>query len=122
MPGFERGKILIRVAELMERDIDQLASLEALDNGKTFKVAKGVDVSRVLLSFILPASNRVTGGGAHGLRCRSPSLRRCLGTMEVGPTRSRAKRSKLQRPNSAYTVHEPNGVCGQISECDCVAI
>ena len=45
MPGFERGKILIKVAELIERDIDILASIEALDNGKAFGAAKGFDVS-----------------------------------------------------------------------------
>ena len=44
VPGFERGKFLFKLAELMERDIDILASLEALDNGKTFATAKGFDV------------------------------------------------------------------------------
>jgi aldehyde dehydrogenase (NAD+) len=44
-PGFERGKLLIKIAELMERDLDILASIEALDNGKTFSVAKAFDVS-----------------------------------------------------------------------------
>lgn len=43
-PGFERGKYLIKIAELMERDLDILASIEALDNGKTFGVAKAFDV------------------------------------------------------------------------------
>jgi aldehyde dehydrogenase (NAD+) len=44
-PGNERGRLLLKIAELMERDVDQLASLEALDNGKAFSVAKGFDVS-----------------------------------------------------------------------------
>lgn len=44
-PGFKRGEVLIRVAELIERDLDILASLEALDNGKAFSVAKAFDVS-----------------------------------------------------------------------------
>lgn len=43
-PGFERGKYLIKIAELMERDLDILASIEALDNGKTYAVAKAFDV------------------------------------------------------------------------------
>lgn len=43
-PGFQRGEFLIKIAELMERDIDILASLEALDNGKTFAIAKAFDV------------------------------------------------------------------------------
>ena len=45
IPGFERGKYLIRIAELIERDIDILASIETLDNGKTFSVAKSFDVN-----------------------------------------------------------------------------
>jgi len=47
MPGFKRGEYLIKIAELMERDLDILASIEALDNGKAFSVAKGFDVSEL---------------------------------------------------------------------------
>lgn len=43
--AFQRGKILMKVADLIERDIDILASLETLDNGKAFSTAKGFDVS-----------------------------------------------------------------------------
>lgn len=32
-PGFQRGKLLMKLAELMERDQKELAALEALDNG-----------------------------------------------------------------------------------------
>lgn len=35
----------MKVATLIERDIDILASLETLDNGKTFAAGKGFDVS-----------------------------------------------------------------------------
>lgn len=45
-PGFERGRILTKIAELIERDLDILASIEALDNGKTFSAAKGFDVAQ----------------------------------------------------------------------------
>ena len=47
--GFKRGEFLIRIAELIERDIDIISSLEALDNGKTFSVAKGFDVGQLRL-------------------------------------------------------------------------
>lgn len=50
-PGFERGKFLIKIAELMERDLDILASIEALDNGKTFSAAKGFDVAEAAACF-----------------------------------------------------------------------
>jgi aldehyde dehydrogenase (NAD+) len=32
--GQERGKLLIRLAELIEENIDELAALESLDNGE----------------------------------------------------------------------------------------
>jgi aldehyde dehydrogenase (NAD+) len=35
---------LIRLAELIEEHADEIAALEALDNGKTFKDARGFDV------------------------------------------------------------------------------
>lgn len=40
----ERGKLLNRLADLMERDSDALADLEALDNGKSAEIAKEVDL------------------------------------------------------------------------------
>jgi len=33
-PGFQRGKLLIRWAELIEEHADELAAIESLDNGK----------------------------------------------------------------------------------------
>src|SRR4051794_31732362 len=44
LSGTARGKILIKVAELIEENVDELASLEALDNGKAFSIAKGFDI------------------------------------------------------------------------------
>lgn len=43
-PGAVRGKLLIRLAEIFERDINELSALEALNNGKTFAICKGFDV------------------------------------------------------------------------------
>ena len=37
----QRGKYLVRLADLFERDLDQLAAIEALDNGKALSMAKG---------------------------------------------------------------------------------
>ena len=36
-----RGKLLVNLANLMEKNTDLLASVEALDNGKAFTMAKG---------------------------------------------------------------------------------
>jgi aldehyde dehydrogenase (NAD+) len=41
----ERGRLLHKLADLMEKHADELAELESLDNGKPVKVAKTVDVA-----------------------------------------------------------------------------
>src|SRR6185369_13911779 len=42
----ERTKILLRVADLIDRDLEKLALAESIDNGKTVKLAKAVDIYR----------------------------------------------------------------------------
>ncbi len=51
MDASKRGKLLLKLADLMERDREQLAALETLDNGKNYKQAyaemgMGIDVIR----------------------------------------------------------------------------
>ena len=46
--GRERGAMMHRFADLIEKNIDELATLEALDNGKTFSLAKNVDIPLVV--------------------------------------------------------------------------
>jgi aldehyde dehydrogenase (NAD+) len=41
----QRGALLLRLADLIERNADELAALESLDNGKPVAVAKAVDVA-----------------------------------------------------------------------------
>ncbi|CAO3701745.1 hypothetical protein G6F70_005601 [Rhizopus microsporus] len=41
----ERGRLLNKLADLMERDKDELATLDAVDNGKSFVIARDVDVT-----------------------------------------------------------------------------
>src|SRR5580698_118358 len=40
MPASQRGRLLNRLADLMEEHADELARLESLDNGKPFSMAK----------------------------------------------------------------------------------
>src|ERR1035437_5264440 len=51
MPASERGKLLNRLAALMENYLEELAVLEALDNGKPYFVAKAVDVPLAIACF-----------------------------------------------------------------------
>ena len=86
-PGSRRGELLNKLADLIERDSDELAALEALDNGKTFKWAKGVDLSMSIDTI------RYYAGWADKIHGQ---------VVDSGP-------AKL-----AYTIREPVGVCGQI--------
>ena len=85
--GVQRSRYLAKLADLMERDIDVLSALEALDNGKTFGWAKRGDVS-------------------HSINC----IRYYAGWADkiLGQTIETSE-AKL-----VYTRHEPAGVVGQI--------
>jgi acyl-CoA reductase-like NAD-dependent aldehyde dehydrogenase len=87
-PAAERGRILNRLADLVEGAADELAQLEALDNGKPVKLARIVDVGQTV------AWLRHFAGWAERIRG------------EVIPVRT---------PDMhCYTRKEPVGVCGQI--------
>lgn len=45
MTPSERGKLIWRIGDLIEKYADELAELEALDNGKPFLVARAADVA-----------------------------------------------------------------------------
>jgi aldehyde dehydrogenase (NAD+) len=44
MSAAERGRLLNRLADLMEKHSDELAKLESLDNGKPYSMAKAADL------------------------------------------------------------------------------
>ena len=46
-----RGGLLLKLAALMERDKEQLAALDALDNGKPFAEALGIDLHLAIKCF-----------------------------------------------------------------------
>ena len=43
-PGSKRGELLYKLAELMEKNKEELAAIEALDNGKTYTWASAADI------------------------------------------------------------------------------
>jgi aldehyde dehydrogenase (NAD+) len=47
----ERGRLLHRLADLIETNADELAKLESLDNGKPVSVAKAVDVAATVACY-----------------------------------------------------------------------
>ena len=44
MSAAERGRLINRLADLMEKHADELATLESLDNGKPYHVAQAADL------------------------------------------------------------------------------
>ena len=86
MPGAKRGELLARLAQLVEDNIDAIASVEALDNGKTFFWAKS-DVQSVISCF------RYYAGWADKIQ---------------------GKTIETTEAQLVYTRHEPIGVVGQI--------
>jgi aldehyde dehydrogenase (NAD+) len=92
MTGYQRGQILYRLADLIEKNIEELARLEVMDNGKSWAEAIGADLPLVIQCY------RYYAGWAdkiHG-KLLSPG----------GPI--------AQNKHFAYQQYEPVGVVGQI--------
>jgi acyl-CoA reductase-like NAD-dependent aldehyde dehydrogenase len=88
LSAHERAKLMYRLAELVDGHAEELAELEALDNGKPAKIARFVDVD----------------SAAAQLRTFAGWCERIHG--EVLPVRAPQMH--------CYTRKEPVGVCGQI--------
>ncbi|EJD04639.1 NAD-dependent aldehyde dehydrogenase [Fomitiporia mediterranea MF3/22] len=86
-PGYERGKLLMKLATLMEEHHDELSALEALDNGKTFSWARNVDL---------------------------PGSIQCIRYYGGWADKNHGKVIETDEGKLAYTRHEPIGVVGQI--------
>jgi aldehyde dehydrogenase (NAD+) len=87
MSAAERGKLLYKLADLMEKHSDELARLEALDNGKPYAVAKAADLSLAVACY------RYYAGWADKVQ---------------------GKTIPIAGDYFCYTRHEPVGVVGQI--------
>src|SRR5580698_2183234 len=87
MSAAERGRLLNRLADLMERHADELAKLESLDNGKPYSVAKAADIPLSIACY------RYYAGWADKVQ---------------------GKTIPVAGDYFCYTRHEPVGVVGQI--------
>jgi len=88
--GCDRRDMLLKLADLVEKNRKQLAELESMDNGKPEHVADGVDIGFVIECYRYFAGMADKGGG-----------KVINTTRDTGGT-------------FAFTKHEPVGVCGQI--------
>jgi len=87
MAASERGRLLNKLADLIEKNADELARLEALDNGKPYQVAKTADLPLVIACY------RYYAGWADKIQ---------------------GKTIPIAGNYFCYTRHEPVGVVGQI--------
>ncbi|EIM91723.1 aldehyde dehydrogenase [Stereum hirsutum FP-91666 SS1] len=86
-PGSKRAALLNNLANLMEKHKDELAAIEALDNGKTFSWAKAADLTLGIdtIKYYAGWADKIQG-----------------------------KVIETTNDKLAYTRHEPIGVVGQI--------
>jgi aldehyde dehydrogenase (NAD+) len=87
MSGSQRGVLMNKLADLIEKNGDELAQLEALDNGKPYAVAKAADVPLTVACY------RYYAGWAD---------------------KNQGKTIPVNGNYFCYTKHEPVGVVGQI--------
>ena len=50
-PAAERSRILLRIADLIERDVEKLARAESIDTGKPLSLARTLDIPRAASNF-----------------------------------------------------------------------
>ncbi|HEY7303564.1 MAG TPA: aldehyde dehydrogenase family protein [Bryobacteraceae bacterium] len=87
MSASERGRLLNRLADLIEQNVEELATLESLDNGKPRHVARSADLPLVIACY------RYYAGWADKIQ---------------------GKTIPISGDYFCYTRHEPVGVVGQI--------
>jgi acyl-CoA reductase-like NAD-dependent aldehyde dehydrogenase len=88
MPASGRERLMQKLADLVDENADELAELEALDNGKPVTFARAIDVAAT------SGHLRYYGGW---------------------PTKIEGETIPVTWPNAfVYTLKEPVGVCGQI--------
>jgi acyl-CoA reductase-like NAD-dependent aldehyde dehydrogenase len=90
--GADRARLLLRVADLLERDAERLAWLESIDVGKPLTQASALDIPNTIATF-----------------------RHFAGWADKIPGSVIATNGYFGRPMHAYTVREPVGVVGAIT-------
>src|SRR3984957_921881 len=83
----ERGRLLYRLADLIEANAEELARIESLDSGKPLSIARSVDVAKTVACY------RYFAGWADKVQ---------------------GKTIPIDGDFFCYTRHEPIGVVGQI--------
>src|SRR5207237_9738102 len=80
----ERSRVMLNLADLIERNLDELARMEACDNGKPVSLAKMLDIPRAVANFRFFATAILHEASAAHLTDRAAlnyTLRRPLGVV-----------------------------------------
>nr|AWN56744.1 aldehyde dehydrogenase 2C4 [Crocus sativus] len=87
MSGYERGRIMMKFADLIEANIEELAALDTLDAGKLLTMGKAVDIPAAvhMIRYYAGAADKIHG-----------------------------ETLKLSSEFQGYTLKEPIGVVGHI--------
>ncbi|XP_059433147.1 aldehyde dehydrogenase family 2 member C4-like [Corylus avellana] len=87
LPGSERARIMMKFADLIDQNVEELAALDTIDAGKLFSMGKAVDIPQVAatLRYYAGAADKIHGDVL-----------------------------KMSREFHAYTLREPIGVVGHI--------
>nr|ACH63235.1 alcohol dehydrogenase [Rheum australe] len=87
MSGYQRGRIMMKLADLIEQHLEELAAIDSMDAGKLFHIGKIIDIP----------------GAAHTLRYYAGAADKIHG-----------ETLKMSREFQGYTLREPAGVVGHI--------
>ncbi|KAK4853259.1 hypothetical protein QYF36_006207 [Acer negundo] len=87
LSGFERGRIMMKFADLIDEHVEELAALDTINAGKLFSIGKAVDIPQA----------------AHGFRYYAGAADKIHGDV-----------LKMSRALHGYTLLEPIGVVGHI--------
>lgn len=87
-PAAERSRLLLKIADLIERDLEKFARAESIDTGKPISLARSLDIPRAIANFRFFAT-------------------------AILHTHSEAHFTDNVAIN--YTLRQPRGVCGLIS-------
>ena len=84
VPADGRARVLMRIADIVERNLAELAALESADNGKTVALAHDLDVPRAVANFRFFASSIIAfHSESHGMegRALNYTLRKPIGVV-----------------------------------------
>ena len=77
----DRSEFLFKIADLIERDLDEFARAESIDNGKPYSLSKSLDIPRSIknLRFFASMANSIEAESYHKENVISHILRQPLG-------------------------------------------